>query len=75
MEHDFSARITARRMELGLTREEVARRTGIRLSCIEHLEQSHEMPDMGFLVRLAETLRTSIGCLTGKENAPPDESG
>jgi transcriptional regulator with XRE-family HTH domain len=72
MEHDFSRRITARREQLGLTREDVASRTGVQLSYIAHLEESHEMPDIGFLGRLAATLQTSMAYLTGRENAPPE---
>jgi transcriptional regulator with XRE-family HTH domain len=72
MDHDFGRRINARLKELGLTREEVASRTGVKLSYIEHLEQTHAMPDIGFLSRLASTLQTSIAYLTGRENAPPE---
>lgn len=72
MEYNFSERITARRKELGLSREDVASRTGVKLSYISHLEETHEMPDIGFLARLATTLQTSMAYLTGRENAPPD---
>jgi transcriptional regulator with XRE-family HTH domain len=70
--NDFRERISARRKELGLSREDVALGTGVDLSYIRHLEESHDMPDSGFLGRLAATLRTSVAYLIGWENQPPD---
>jgi transcriptional regulator with XRE-family HTH domain len=71
MEYDVSERIGARRRELGLTREEVARRTGSRPSHIEYLEESHAVPDKPFLGRLAETLGTTTAYLAGERYVPP----
>ncbi|MCX5401317.1 pyridoxamine 5'-phosphate oxidase family protein [Streptomyces sp. NBC_00102] len=58
-------RIAARRSQLGLSREEVALRAGAAPGYIEYVEQQTAAPDIGFLLRLANALETSVQELSG----------
>ncbi|MET7640744.1 pyridoxamine 5'-phosphate oxidase family protein [Streptomyces sp. NPDC005438] len=62
---DIGRRAAARREGLGLSREEVAGRTGAATSYIAYLEEQPAVPSGGFLVRLAHALDTSVQDLTG----------
>lgn len=63
---DFARRVAHRRKELGLSREEVARRAGMDGGYLDYLERSPyvELPP-GVLMRLAASLETTLAYLAG----------
>jgi nitroimidazol reductase NimA-like FMN-containing flavoprotein (pyridoxamine 5'-phosphate oxidase superfamily) len=70
---DLGRRVAYRRQELGLTREEVARRAEMDPGYLDYLEHS-PMPAVlpGVLLRLAAALETTAGYLRGGEvDRPP----
>lgn len=63
---DLATRVTHRREELGLTHDEVARRAGMAVGYLRHLEQSPAVSLMsGALLRLAIALETTPEFLRG----------
>lgn len=62
---DIGRRVAARREQLGLSREEVAVRAGSAPGYIQYLEEQPATPGIGFLLRLADALETSVMELTG----------
>jgi transcriptional regulator with XRE-family HTH domain len=70
---DIGRRIATRREELGLSREEVAARTGIAEGYLRYVEQdSTAAPGPGTLRGLARALGTSVSALSGGEaDLPP----
>ena len=63
---DLARRVAERRRELGLTREDVARRAGMHSGYLEYLEHSPSAALVpSALVRLAAALETTTGFLTG----------
>ncbi|MFJ8074458.1 helix-turn-helix domain-containing protein [Streptomyces sp. NPDC096176] len=62
---DIGRRVAARRQQLGLSREDVALRAGSAPGYIEYLEEKTATPGMGFLLRLADALETTVTTLTG----------
>ncbi|MFF8828348.1 helix-turn-helix domain-containing protein [Streptomyces sp. NPDC015131] len=62
---DIGRRVAARREQLGLTREEVAVRAGSAPGYLQYLEEQPATPGIGFLLRLADALETSVVELTG----------
>ncbi|WP_052411486.1 helix-turn-helix domain-containing protein [Streptomyces sp. NRRL S-118] len=62
---DIGRRVAARRRQLGLTREEVALRSGSAPGYIQYLEEQPATPGIGFLLRLADALETSVIELEG----------
>jgi transcriptional regulator with XRE-family HTH domain len=62
---DLGRRLAARRQELGLTREEVAERSGAAPSYIAYVEDRAAVPAVSVLVRLADALETTVAELTG----------
>ncbi|MGW2380076.1 helix-turn-helix domain-containing protein [Streptomyces sp. NPDC001658] len=63
---DLGRRIQRRRTELGITREELAFRTGMAPSCLARLEEhSTAVPEADTLLRLAGALRTTTTELGG----------
>lgn len=62
---DIGRRVAARREQLGLSREEVALRAGSAPGYIQYLEEQTATPGMGFLLRLADALETTVVALTG----------
>ncbi|CAL9344628.1 MULTISPECIES: pyridoxamine 5'-phosphate oxidase family protein [unclassified Streptomyces] len=69
---DIGRRVAARREQLGLTREDVALRAGSAPGYIEYLEEQAAVPGMGFLLRLADALETTVGALAGGDaDLPP----
>jgi nitroimidazol reductase NimA-like FMN-containing flavoprotein (pyridoxamine 5'-phosphate oxidase superfamily) len=74
---DFVRRVAHRREELGLSREEIARRTGMDSGYLEYLERSAyvELPP-GVLMRLAAALETTLPDLAGGTvELPPGAGG
>jgi nitroimidazol reductase NimA-like FMN-containing flavoprotein (pyridoxamine 5'-phosphate oxidase superfamily) len=74
---DFARRVAYRREELGLSREVIARRTGMDSGYLEYLEQSAyvELPP-GVLMRLAAALETTLTDLAGGTvELPPGAGG
>ncbi|HEY3683542.1 MAG TPA: helix-turn-helix transcriptional regulator [Streptosporangiaceae bacterium] len=63
---DLARRIAARREELGLTRETVARRAGMGPGYLGHLEEHATMPTWETLRRVAAALETTPGVLLGE---------
>ncbi|MFD9219191.1 helix-turn-helix domain-containing protein [Streptomyces sp. NPDC060064] len=54
-----------RREELGLSREDVALRAGSAPGYLQYVEERAVAPGIGFLLRLADALETTVGDLTG----------
>jgi len=57
----FGEQLRRRRLELGLTQEEFAYRSGIDISFISRCERGVTQPSIGMLVQIAIALQTS-GC-------------
>ncbi|MCP9947000.1 pyridoxamine 5'-phosphate oxidase family protein [Streptomyces somaliensis] len=69
---DIGRRVAARREQLGLSREDVALRAGSAPGYLQYLEEQAAVPGMGFLLRLADALETTVGALTGcNADLPP----
>ncbi|MER7904322.1 MULTISPECIES: helix-turn-helix domain-containing protein [Streptomyces] len=62
---DFGRRVAARREYLGLSRGDVALRTASAPGYIEYVETQPGSHGMGFVVRLAHALETTVDELTG----------
>ncbi|MGW1894361.1 helix-turn-helix domain-containing protein [Streptomyces sp. NPDC002004] len=62
---DMGRRAAARREELGLTREEVARRCGAAATYIEYVEEHAATPGISVMLRLAAALDTTVAELNG----------
>lgn len=62
---DFGRRVAARREHLGLSRRELALRTVSAPGYIEYVETQPGSHGMGFMVRLANALETTVDELTG----------
>ncbi|MFE2747065.1 helix-turn-helix domain-containing protein [Streptomyces scopuliridis] len=72
---DLGRRVVARRRDLGLTREDVAVRSGSAPGYIQYLEEHSASPGIGFLLRLADALETSVTELTGATTDLPPGIG
>ncbi|MFV0127106.1 pyridoxamine 5'-phosphate oxidase family protein [Streptomyces sp. HMX112] len=72
---DIGRRVAARREQLGLTREDVAVRAGSAPGYIQYLEEQTATPGIGFLLRLADALETTVAELTGGTADLPPGSG
>ncbi|QMV24376.1 helix-turn-helix domain-containing protein [Streptomyces sp. SCUT-3] len=62
---DVGRRAAARRRQLGLTREEVARRAGMAPGYLQYLEEQPADPGTSGLTRLAGALGTTVAALHG----------
>ncbi|AGK75410.1 helix-turn-helix domain-containing protein [Streptomyces microflavus] len=62
---DIGRRVAARRLQLGLSREDVALRAGAAPGYIEYVEEQSATPGISFLLRLADALETTVHELTG----------
>ncbi|RST17650.1 helix-turn-helix domain-containing protein [Streptomyces sp. WAC05374] len=62
---DLGRRVAARREQLGMSYEDLARRTGAAPEYIRYLETHPATHGIGFLLRLADALGTSVDELTG----------
>ncbi|MFD8524252.1 helix-turn-helix domain-containing protein [Streptomyces capillispiralis] len=73
---DLGRRITQRRTELGLTRQETAARAGVAPAYLQYLEeQPTASPGAGTLLRLAGALKTTVWHLTGGDTERPPGLG
>ncbi|MGW3652881.1 helix-turn-helix domain-containing protein [Streptomyces sp. NPDC000878] len=73
---DLGRRLAARRVQLGLTREETAARAGMAASYVTHLEQHPDAtPGRGALLTLATALQTTVSALTGGDADMPPGPG
>ncbi|MEV6019875.1 pyridoxamine 5'-phosphate oxidase family protein [Streptomyces sp. NPDC051997] len=73
---DVGRRISARREELGLSRETVAVRAGITPGYLGYLEsRPTATPGAGALIRIADALDTSVSALHGGDADPPPGAG
>ena len=70
---DLGRRVAHRRRELGLSREEVARRAGVAAGYLDYLEHSPAVAiPRGSLIRLADALETTVKALRGgRVDRPP----
>ncbi|WP_031077891.1 helix-turn-helix domain-containing protein [Streptomyces sp. NRRL S-118] len=69
---DLGRRVAARREQLGMSYEDLARRTGAAPEYIQYLETHPATHGIGFLLRLADALETSVDELTGgNADLPP----
>ncbi|MFH8377465.1 helix-turn-helix domain-containing protein [Streptomyces cyaneofuscatus] len=62
---DIGRRVAARRLQLDLSRQDVALRAGAAPGYIQYVEEQSATPGIGFLLRLADALETSVQELTG----------
>jgi transcriptional regulator with XRE-family HTH domain len=72
---DIGRRVSARRTELGLSREALAERAGMDPGYIEYLEGRPATPTTDALNRLASALETTSECLLGGETGQPPGRG
>ncbi|MFB7187371.1 helix-turn-helix domain-containing protein [Streptomyces sp. NPDC056230] len=72
---DLGRRVMTRREQLGLSREEVAERAGSAPGYIQYVEKHQATPGIGFLLRLAQALETSLAELTGSTTELPPGIG
>ncbi|MEU3065062.1 helix-turn-helix domain-containing protein [Streptomyces subrutilus] len=72
---DLGRRVSARREELGITREDLAERCGAAASYIAYVEERAAAPSMGMLVSLADGLGTTVAELTGRTTDRPPGAG
>ncbi|MGW2559397.1 helix-turn-helix domain-containing protein [Streptomyces sp. NPDC001514] len=72
---DLGRRVAARRQELGLSRSELAERTGAAPAYIEYIEERAATPGIGVIVRLADALETTVAELTGSTIDQPPGRG
>ncbi|MEU4924305.1 pyridoxamine 5'-phosphate oxidase family protein [Streptomyces parvus] len=72
---DLGRRITARRLQLGLSRQDVALRAGAAPGYIEYVEEQPATPGVGFLLRLADALETTVQELSGGPGDLPPAVG
>ncbi|MFF9785875.1 hypothetical protein YWIDRAFT_06322 [Streptomyces sp. SceaMP-e96] len=62
---DLGRRAALRRQQLGLTREEVASRAAASPGYLQYVEESAAEPGIGFMLRLASALETTVAELAG----------
>ncbi|MEW1750623.1 helix-turn-helix domain-containing protein [Streptomyces angustmyceticus] len=62
---DLGRRVALRRQQLGLTREEVAARAAASPGFLQYVEESAAEPGIGFMLRLAGALDTTVAELVG----------
>ncbi|MDI9885109.1 pyridoxamine 5'-phosphate oxidase family protein [Streptomyces sp. HNM0645] len=62
---DMGRRLAARREQLGLTREEVAARSGAAATYVQYLEEQPAAPDTATLQQIAAALETTVAELAG----------
>ncbi|QHC23042.1 helix-turn-helix domain-containing protein [Streptomyces sp. GS7] len=72
---DLGRRAALRRQQLGLTREEVATRAAASPGYVQYVEEHTAEPDIGFLLRLAHALDTTVADLTGGTADLPEGLG
>ncbi|PCG81956.1 DNA-binding protein [Streptomyces sp. WZ.A104] len=72
---DLGRRIVARRLQLGLSRQDVALRAGAAPGYIEYVEEQSATPGIGFLLRLADALETTVQELSGGTGELPPGLG
>ncbi len=65
MQGDLGRRAALRRQQLGLSRAEVAARAGASPEYLQYLEENTAEPGIGFLLRLAGALDTTVAELVG----------
>ncbi|MFE7607038.1 helix-turn-helix domain-containing protein [Streptomyces celluloflavus] len=62
---DFGRRVRLRRQQLGLSREQVADRAAAAPGYLQYVEEQSAEPGIGFMLRLASALETTVAELTG----------
>ncbi|MFE3638603.1 helix-turn-helix domain-containing protein [Streptomyces sp. NPDC059168] len=73
---DLGRRLAARRLQLGLTRRQVAARAGMAASYLRYLEEHPgAAPGSGVLMNLAGALETTVAALTGADVDLPPGTG
>ena len=70
----FGYRIMKKRRELGLTQEQLAKRCGIVVSFMGHIERGSRSPSIETLVDIASALGCTVGELLGEENPAEAEN-
>ena len=69
---DIGRRIKQRRIELGLTQEELGQRMGIKKAAVCRLESEDGSFTIERIIRIAKALETTPGYLTGWTDASSD---
>ncbi|MGQ4515405.1 pyridoxamine 5'-phosphate oxidase family protein [Streptomyces sp. DW26H14] len=68
---DLGRRTAGRREQLGISREQVAERTGSTIGYVRYIEEQAGMPGISFLLRLADALETTVPALAGAGECRP----
>ncbi|MEV0494408.1 helix-turn-helix domain-containing protein [Streptomyces atratus] len=72
---DLGRRVLTRREQLGLSRQAVAERAGSAPGYIQYVEERQATPGIGFLLRLAQALETTVAELIGSTTELPPAIG
>ncbi|MBM9504436.1 helix-turn-helix domain-containing protein [Actinacidiphila acididurans] len=73
---DIGRRLTHRREELGLSREQVAERAGVATAYLQYVEERPSAnPGPSFMLRVAEALQTTVPHLRGGDADLPPGTG
>jgi transcriptional regulator with XRE-family HTH domain len=70
---DIGGRVRRRRLDLGLTIEEVAHRAGMAPTLVGYLECQPTSLGIDTLIRIADALDTSVNALLGRSAQAPVE--
>jgi len=60
VEYEFAKTIIEKRLQKGLTQEQLAKKIGTKQSAIARLESGHFNPTLDFIGRLAKALNTKV---------------
>lgn len=71
--HDVAALARGRRLDLGWTQADVARRVGVSRKWVSDFETGKMRVDLATVLRLLETLDVSLEAGAGEEAATPPE--
>lgn len=67
---ELAGRLKARRMNVGMTQEQLSEKTGIAPQHLSRLETARQLPTLDTLVRLARALDTTVSFLLGEPREP-----
>jgi HTH-type transcriptional regulator/antitoxin HipB len=69
--HDVAATVRGRRLDLGLTQAEVARRVGVSRKWINEFEAGRPRAELGIVLRAIEELGLGLEIVTGGATESP----
>ena len=62
----FGAKVAAARKKKGLTQEELADKTGVSQSMINHIEQGRKKPSLDIAIAIAREFNTTVDSLLAR---------